>query len=376
MRRTTALACIALLFFAAVPPSFAEPYRPDIDWRDQLVKLTIMTRAGDQHVGLAKDEPIVFASATVGKVSLTWRGISHVSFDKAAPHKATVYFINGDRLIGRFVSAELSLINFDGGVAVACKDIRTLHVNDHRPLGSTVGLSRGLVLYYPFDGDLNDASGHGQHASPIGATAFAGGVRGKALRLGGIDKRGYLRVSNTEHLRFKDAMTISCWVRLTGKASTTAMDCTGPKVADGIHCVASQSGERVGWTLKTLGEHLPKRVAYFGAYAFSSANTGVRGDDPAEVGRWTHLAAVSGKHGVKLYMNGNLVAETSKALDFTKSNGEDLYIGTQLGKGSCGRYWYPWLGEIDELRIHNRALSAAEIESLYGQVRVQLTDAR
>ena len=47
---------------------------------------------------------------------------------------------------------------------------------------------KGLVTYYPFDGDTEDHSGNGNHGTNHGA-AFVSGVSGKALSFDGKDDR-------------------------------------------------------------------------------------------------------------------------------------------------------------------------------------------
>ena len=43
--------------------------------------------------------------------------------------------------------------------------------------------TNGLVAYYPFDGNANDASGNGNNASPAGNYFYTNGLSGGALRI-------------------------------------------------------------------------------------------------------------------------------------------------------------------------------------------------
>jgi hypothetical protein len=83
----------------------------------------------------------------------------------------------------------------------------------------------------------------------------------------------------------------------------------------------------------------------------------------ATVGQWAHLAVTHawGTTNSAFYVNGNVQsASTNTTLPYTG--------GTQ--SGSIGALLYnsdtnPLLGKIDDVRVYNRALSAAEITALY-----------
>ncbi len=65
----------------------------------------------------------------------------------------------------------------------------------------------GLVGYWPFDGDLKDASGAGLNAVGDGAR-FAGGNRGQALD----PQWNAVTIANTETLGLNVGLTVDCWV--------------------------------------------------------------------------------------------------------------------------------------------------------------------
>jgi concanavalin A-like lectin/glucanase superfamily protein len=71
---------------------------------------------------------------------------------------------------------------------------------------------------------------------------------------------------------------------------------------------------------------------------------------------WSHLAMTYNGSSMRLYVNGALVATRAQTGNATVSTGV-LRIG---GNGVWGEYF---TGAIDEVRIYNRALSAAEIQA-------------
>jgi hypothetical protein len=76
------------------------------------------------------------------------------------------------------------------------------------------------------------------------------------------------------------------------------------------------------------------------------------------VGNWYHLVGVYDGNFVRLYVNGSLVdSEPVSDMDATSV---DAGIGSNIDEG--GRYFD---GQIDELRVYERALSEQEVEDLH-----------
>src|SRR5688500_9779662 len=70
-------------------------------------------------------------------------------------------------------------------------------------------LNAGLVAYYPFDGNPQDASGHENHGQPEGTVEYAAGVIGKCVRFLGYDNRGYILIRISKSLEFEKATTFA-----------------------------------------------------------------------------------------------------------------------------------------------------------------------
>jgi hypothetical protein len=91
--------------------------------------------------------------------------------------------------------------------------------------------------------------------------------------------------------------------------------------------------------------------------------------------KWTHVAAAfkSGE-GIYLYINGEKVAESPLAANFRPAEREELRVGMARQKLEPSNpvrpfatlaCWYSLDGILDELRIHDTALSAVEIKKRY-----------
>lgn len=81
-------------------------------------------------------------------------------------------------------------------------------------IGNAVaGLDDGLVAYYPFDGNANDESGHGNDGTEYGALTYSTGVVGQAVSFDGIDDYVDFH-SNLNLMGFP--LTVSYWINIYG----------------------------------------------------------------------------------------------------------------------------------------------------------------
>ena len=109
----------------------------------------------------------------------------------------------------------------------------------------------------------------------------------------------------------------------------------------------------------------------------SAANSLFRANNAtmsAYAGRWTHIVATysgvggaNAANGITFYANGNVLASTAvnNASYVAMENlGNPLYIGSRSGATLFTR------GNVDEVRIYNRALTSDEIKQLYRMGKV------
>jgi len=75
---------------------------------------------------------------------------------------------------------------------------------------------------------------------------------------------------------------------------------------------------------------------------------------------WTHIVLTMDGSYAKLYING--VYDHQKSYNSYVFN-EDITVGRHASSS------YYWNGQISDVKIYNRALSASEVESLYGRGR-------
>jgi len=183
---------------------------------------------------------------------------------------------------------------------------------------------------------LTDLSGNGNNGTISGATWTASGKYGNALSFNGTNAR--VTVNNSASLRLTSAMTLEAWVFPT--TVNSAWRDVIYKGDDNYYLMAmsNNSSHPVGGAI--LG----------GVYAEAI------GPNALTANTWAHLATTYDGATVRLYVNGVQVASQAKTGTIATST-NPLQIG---GDSIYGQYF---AGRIDEVRVYNRGLSVAEIQS-------------
>jgi hypothetical protein len=205
----------------------------------------------------------------------------------------------------------------------------------------SLDLSRGLVAYYPFNGNANDESGNGNH----------GVIRRANLtkdRLGN-DNSAY---SFSGH--FESYMHSTVNILPQGNSERTL--CVWVKSVDGVK--DGNSDHIVNWGTATTGNAFGLMLFinnHWWGYGhwYHDTDSGIRADT-----NWHFLCCVYDNERMKVYVDDNLAASRDITLN---TRGTDLYIGTRPDLDRRNTFD----GIIDDIRIYNRALSESEIQALY-----------
>ncbi|MDN5753444.1 MAG: LamG domain-containing protein, partial [Nitrosospira sp.] len=218
---------------------------------------------------------------------------------------------------------------------------------------------KGLVAYYPFDGNAKNVIGEGSRSVSRNIT-FVDGVSGRAAKFGGYGNVGYIVVPHNPSLTFGGQRSISMWVRVDGSYGQTGANCTGNRANHATQVLLAKSGDRVGFRL-AAGTNKNGRVSLrsnvSGPGMSNNAIAGASGGSEVNIGEWFHVVYTFDKSGSYIYVNGKLIAHDKRPANLTESNGEKMYFGIQSGKGSCLPFWFPFNGALDNLRIYNRSLN-------------------
>ena len=222
-------------------------------------------------------------------------------------------------------------------------------------------LSKGLVIYYPFQGNLRDESGFGNDIVLAGGNLTSGrsGAENSALQVGIQDGAKSLKnVGITGNSNF----TVSFWMKPTLQ----------PKWPEAFV---------IGWGAIPTKEGTVSHF-YYRPYS-SGANLYIdEGYVGAEVlshptnltGIWSHITYTYdfANRSFAIYRNGLLQTTNYQTYNMELHNLGDskLYLGgpTKTGDHPPDEYGGRGLvGNLDDVRIYNRTLSEAEVSQLYAE---------
>ncbi|HJU47198.1 MAG TPA: LamG-like jellyroll fold domain-containing protein, partial [Gaiellaceae bacterium] len=199
----------------------------------------------------------------------------------------------------------------------------------------------GLVAAYGFEettgSSVTDSSGTGNNGTITGAARSTQGKNGRALSFDGVND--WVTVPDAASLDLTSGMTLEAWVFPTALGSV--------------------------WRTVLFKEQ-PGNLVY-GLYAnrvppgpngqvfVAGADRNANGTTALPLNAWTHLAVSYDTAVLRLFVNGAQVAQVAQAGPISTSTGV-LHIGGNS-------VWAEWFaGRLDDVRIYNRALTAAEIQ--------------
>jgi formylglycine-generating enzyme required for sulfatase activity len=209
----------------------------------------------------------------------------------------------------------------------------------------------GLFAYYPFNGNANDESGSGLHGTVMGGSLSTD-------RFGKASGYTFPRVGNKirlplDHTRFAADFTLALWVNVadflnnypsfaSGENSFLVFHGAGPVYAEAFRNKAAfyQNDRSLSMTDR-VGELFSSSLMSFG--------------------NWVQLTMVRSGNTHTLYVNGTQ-DQTKTSTSAIKTSGDVLYLG---GSYLANTEDFRLHGSIDDVRVYNRALSAAEVKALY-----------
>lgn len=214
-------------------------------------------------------------------------------------------------------------------------------------------LSRGLVAYYPFNGNANDQSGNGNHGIVHGAalTEGTGGNPNSGYQFSNADglATSYIEISDISSLRSASGLTVSTWVKSYTMNSDRPHHVVakeyGTSYYDSFVLVLSQNN----WGFSVCDEN----------------NHPGTGATASNLNEWQHIVGVWDGSNIRLYINGEQMSGGLFSGPIAYDD-NPIFIGADDNDGS-GIPEQGWNGVIDEVRIYDRALNEAEIQLLYEQ---------
>ncbi|MEM0360148.1 MAG: DUF2341 domain-containing protein [Candidatus Diapherotrites archaeon] len=177
---------------------------------------------------------------------------------------------------------------------------------------------------------------------------------GSALAFNGIDT--YVEVPHTASLYLNNQVSVEAWVNLKSFNSSDW----------GSMIVSKYGGNWKGYNLY-LANTTGKPAFSIATTTPSNAIYSVISDDAISLNSWTHIVGVWDGSTAHVYVNG--VLKKSVSAPYITQDATPLYIGKNAWSG------YGFLnGLIDEVAIHGRALTQAEILDHYTSRKAKFSD--
>ena len=196
---------------------------------------------------------------------------------------------------------------------------------------------------YENNGKYFDLSGNANHATQSTAD-YQPAVNPPGLEFDGVDD--YVDGGSDSSLNPVSEITIESWIKISEGVNP---DYQYFITKDSSDVWTSQVGYQLFYYVGTL------RMRIHNSSSMQSYNAGT-----ISYNTWQHIAATYDGQNIKLYINGSIVGTSGSITGNISNSTENLYIGTTH---HVDKRWIN--GSIDEVRIYNIALTAAQIQNLY-----------
>lgn len=198
---------------------------------------------------------------------------------------------------------------------------------------SEVGITDGLVAWYPLDGNARDYTMNRNDGTVNGASVAEGLGQG-CYSFDGV--ANYINILGGSTIE-PENLTVSAWINMNTSAST----------GRNIFCTK--------WNGYSFEIEATTRIPYFRLTGPGDC----RSSSALILGSWQLLVGTFEKGvGSKIYLDGVLKGTTNTSIGITYTQNSVLNIGRYAG----GVYFN---GLIQDVRIYNRALTPEEIKILY-----------
>jgi hypothetical protein len=236
-----------------------------------------------------------------------------------------------------------------GGQGVVLVDSIRLYSFDRKVITPADPGTNGLQAHYDFEGTFNDSSGNTHHSTAVGNPTFVAGKIGQGINLRGLND--YVEITGYKGILGANAFSVTTWIK------TTYM---GDDPQEIVHYGTHDSGQRCEFRVHTDGHIRMGNGA--GQVESLTAVTD---------GGWHHVAATikenatNSSSDVRIYVDGqdNTMESTDPDV-FNLVADWDVTIGYRPSQSD--RFF---MGQIDDVRIYDRALSEEEIAWLAGRTQ-------
>jgi len=315
-------------------------------------RLTIELRDGSRVIGVSEDKNYEFRSGVLGELKLPLAKIRFIEA-QAGTNLVKLTTANQDSLTVTFDTEMLRVATTYGAIKLPVNLVKSIRVS----ASGLVGRPReGLIGLWSGEGNAVDAVA-GNNGS-LRNVSFTAGVAGQAFSFA-PDNFPYgtytgVQIPDQPAYALTQSLTIEGWVRPRGNG----------------YVIFFRGDHRPGLDPYSLSMDGQRNLGFgIGAEDGSSASVKV----PAGLGAWIHVAGVldDAAGTLSLYTNGVLAAATNTTVRPFGALEPDQMPGIGIGNVNDGGNNFPFNGDLDEIGLYNRALSADEVNAIYEENAAQ-----
>ena len=220
------------------------------------------------------------------------------------------------------------------------------------PATTRADLASGLVASYSFTGNANDQSGNGNNGTAGSALVLTQDRFGNANSAYDFNGQSgsYVLVADSPSLHVLNNASIAVWVKPQSSL-------------DLCHIVSKDFGN--GGTCFHISVPTVTGYPEFGVGVWGTAEGAVSSPVSVSGDQWHFLVGSYDGSMLSFYLDSQLVNSVSYTGGLNTDNGKPLVIGQKNYLPKPDGADCPFTGVIDDVRIYNRALSAAEVLELY-----------
>lgn len=311
-------------------------------------RLTVELRDGSRVIGASQDKQFEFRSGILGELKLPLEKIRYVeSLAKTNLMKLTT--ATGDSLTVALDMEEIRVDTTYGVVKLPVAMIKSVRVSATGKVGRPLD---GLIGLWSGEGNAVDSVA-GNNGS-LRNVSFTTGVVGQAFAFA-PDSFPYgtytgVQIPDRPAYALTQSLTIEGWVRPRGNG----------------YVVFFRGDHRPGLDPYSLSLDGHMHLA-FGVCAEDGTSASV--GTSVGLGAWIHVAGVLDDNTgtMSLYTNGVLAAQTTTPVRPFGALLPDESPGIGIGNVNDGGNNFPFIGDLDEIGLYNRALSADEVNAIYAE---------
>jgi GH43 family beta-xylosidase len=280
---------------------------------------------------------------------MVYHGVDNLNGDCGATLRTTriqKFTWNADNTPNMGVSValttSLNVPSGEGGVGPTPTRTNTPTVGPSPTPTNTPPPGTGPIHWYKFDGNTTDSGSSPQNATLVNGPTYVTGKNAQAVDINGGTQYATLPAGIVSGLT---NFTIATWVKIDTTAAWRRIFDFGNNTTVNMFLVPT-NGSTIRFAITTGG---------------NGAEQQINGTSALPTGVWKHVAVTHNGNIGTLYVDGVQVGQNTNMTLSPSSLGNTTlnYIGKS-------QYPDPNLdGQIDQFRIYNRALSAAEVLALF-----------